>query len=141
MARWERSIEIEATPAHVWGVIADVSRWPEWTGSILSVEDVSHPFGAGGKALVHALGQPKSVFRVNHWAPGQGFDWETKARGATAVAGHWIEPAGAGRSKVTLSITIPGPLAALLRPVLGRGIERNLAMEADGLKRRSEATA
>ena len=139
MARWVRSIEIEATPAHVWNVMADVASWPEWTESILSVEEVSQPFGTGGSALVQARGPATSVFRVTRWEPGRGFDWETRARGATAIAGHWIEPAGAGRSTATLSVTIPGIVAAVLKPLLGRGIQRNLTMEAEGLKRRSEA--
>lgn len=141
MARWERSIEVEATPARVWNVMADVARWPEWTESILSVEEVSPDFGKGGTALVHAKGQSRSKFTVTTWEPGRGFDWETKSRGATAVGGHWIEPAGEGRSRVTLSVEVGGMVATLLKPLLSKGVNGNLEMEAAGLKRRSESPA
>ena len=141
MARWEQTIEIEAAPARVWAVMADVAKWPEWAESILSVTDVTSDFGLGGSAMVHAKGTPKSRFTVTRWEPGRGFDWASKVMGATSVGGHWIEGAGGGRSKVTLSIDVGGPIAALLKPIIGRGIKRNLGMEATGLKQRSEAGA
>lgn len=141
MARWQRSIEIEATPARVWNVIADVGHWPEWTPSILSVEDISEPFEAGGTATVQALGTPKSHYRVTRWEPGHGFDWQTKTRGTTATASHWVEPAGEGRSTATLTLEVPGIVAAVFKPFLGRTINRNLEMEANGLKRRSEGSS
>ena len=139
MARWENRIEIESPPARVWAVLADVAKWPEWTASMLSVEDVSPGFGLGGTAVVQARGQPKSKFTVTRWEPGVGFEWETRARGARAIAGHWIEGAGEGRSAVTLSVEVPGIVAALFKPLLSRGVTENIRTEAEGLKRQSEA--
>jgi hypothetical protein len=139
MAQWERRIEIEAPPVRVWNVLADVASWPAWTESILSVEDVSEGFGQGGTATVHARGTPKSRYTVTAWEPGRGFDWETKARGARAIARHWIEGAGEGRSSVALTVEIPGPLAVLVKPFISRGIVANLETEAAGLKKRGEA--
>lgn len=138
MPRWEHHIEIEAPPARVWNVLADVGKWPEWTDSILSVEDVSPEFALGGTAVVHARGTPKSKYTVTRWEPGVGFDWETKARGARAIAGHWIAGAGEGHSSVTLAVELPGLMAALFKPFIGRGIKENIRTEAAGLKRRSE---
>jgi hypothetical protein len=138
MARWKRTIDIDAAPARVWTVMADVSRWPEWTESILSVDEVSDSFGPDGTAMVHPRGQARSKYTVTRWEPGHGFDWETKSRGAVAVGGHWIEPNGEGRSRVTLSVEVRSPVATLLRPLLSRGVNGNLDLEAAGLKRRSE---
>ena len=139
MAQWEHRIEIEAPPVRVWNVLSDVASWPEWTDSILSVADVSEAFGLGGTATVHARGTPKSRYTVTTWEPGRGFDWETKTRGARAIASHWIEGAGEGRCTVTLTVEIPGPLAVLFKPFISRGIVENLETEAAGLKARSEA--
>ena len=139
MPRWERTVEINTSPAHVWSVMAEVGKWPEWTASILSVEEVSPGFGLGGSALVHAKGTPKSKYTVTRWEPGAGFNWQTRVRGASAIAGHWIEGAGEGRSRVTLSVEVRGPIAALLKPVLGRRFAPNIETEAQGLKRRCEA--
>ena len=141
MAQWQRSIEIKATPARVWEVLSNVARWPEWTPSILTVEHVSEPFGNGSTATVHPLGNPTSVYTVTRWEPGHGFDWETKVRGTTAIGGHWVEPAGDGRSVATLTLDIPGVIGTLFKPMLSRGILRNLDMEINGLKKRSEAAA
>ena len=139
MAQWEHQIEIEAPPARVWRVLADVASWPEWTDSILSIEDISEEFGHGGRAMVHARGMPKSLYTVTKWEPGKGFDWETKTRGSRAIARDWIVGAGEGRSIVTLTVHVPGVMAALAKPIIGRGIKANLATEATELKRRSEA--
>ena len=96
MARWERSIEIEATPAHVWGVMADVSRWPEWTDSILSVEDVTRSREwaaslrlafASGEALPGALG---GRWRALTGVPLHNLYGPTEA----AVDVTWHDPAG-----------------------------------------------
>ena len=139
MPRWERSIEINAPTERAWEVISDVARWPEWTASILTVERPDGDFGMGSEAVVHAMGTPKSRFVVTRWEPGRGFDWETKVRGARSVGEHWIEPGEPGKCRVTLSVVVTGAVAALLKPLIGRTIRRNLDMEAEGLKRRSEA--
>ena len=139
MARWVRTVEINATPAHVWNVMADVEKWPQWAASILSVEKDGSDLGNGGSAVVHAKGAPRSRWTVTKWEPGHGFDWETKARGAKTVGGHWIDAAGPGKSCVTLTIEVQGALGGLFKPLIGKGIQQNLQMEAEGLKRQSEA--
>jgi carbon monoxide dehydrogenase subunit G len=37
MARYKRTVQINAAPAIVWFVLADIERWPEWTPSILKI--------------------------------------------------------------------------------------------------------
>lgn len=138
MARWERTIEIDAPPARVWAVMADVARWPEWTPSIESVEEASPDFGLGGTAMVKAKVAPLSKYTVTRWEPGRGFDWETKVRGATSVGGHWIEPNGEGKSRVTLSLEVRGIAGFLGRPFISRGIRESLEHECEGLRRASE---
>lgn len=139
MARWERIIDIAAPAGVVWTVMSEVEKWPECTASILSIEDVTPGLGPGGSAVIRAAGAPRSRFTVTRREPGSGFDWETKTRGATAVAGHCPQAGGADACRATLSIEIGGVLAALFKPLIGRGIRRNLGMEAEGLKLRSEA--
>jgi uncharacterized membrane protein len=138
MARWETSIEIDAPAEQVWAVMSDVERWPKWTESIVSVNEVTSEFGMDGSAVVEAKGAPKSRWTVTRWEPSRGFDWATKAMGATTVGGHWIEGRG-NECSVTLSIEVKSPLAAILRPFLSRRIVGNMRMEAEGLKRGAES--
>jgi hypothetical protein len=66
------------------------------------------------------------------------FAWVTRAPGVQVVGWHGVEANGAG-SKVTLTLDFSGFLAPLIAR-LYRGVnERYLAMEANGLKQRSEA--
>jgi uncharacterized membrane protein len=141
MPRWEHSIDISATPERVWQVMADIERWPDWTPSIISVRKLSDgPFGAGTAAAVRARGTPESTWTVTEAAPTRSFTWETRVRGARTVAGHVIDAAPGG-ARVVLSVEIGGIAAALLKPILGRGIRENLRLEAEGLKRQSETAA
>ncbi len=141
MPRWEQSIDIRATPERVWQIMSDIERWPEWTPSVLSVQKLTAgPLRQGTTARVRAKGTPESTWTVSESIPPKSFTWGTSVRGAATTAGHIIEPAPSG-SRVTLSIQIGGIAAALLKPVLGRGIRENLRLEAEGLKRRSEEAA
>ena len=139
MARWERSIAINADPGRVWQVMSDVTKWPEWTPSIESVEGVRGTMAVGSEAQVKAKGTPKATWRVTEWNPNKNFTWVTSVRGAKTIGEHVIEPAGDGASRVVLAIEVQGLMAALFKPLIGKGIERNLALESEGLKQRSES--
>lgn len=141
MPNWERTIEIEASPARVWEVMEDVARWPEWTASMISLDPPADGMGMGAAAKVHARGTPKSTFRVTEWRPGERFTWETNVRGARSIARHIIEPIGEGRSRVTLGVELLGLMATLSKPFLNKRIIENLELESAGLKRESEKVA
>lgn len=136
----ERGIRIDAPPHVVWSVMADVVRWPEWTASIRSVEPLDGAeLAAGRRYRIDARGAPPATWRVNQLDEGRGFAWATTS-GARIVAGHTIEPAD-NASTVTLSIRTEGLLATLFGPAIARLSRRNMELEAEGLKRRSEERA
>ena len=140
MSYFERRLHIDAPPAVVWGVLADVARWPEWTASMRKlVPQGGGPLGAGSRVLVTMRGTPGSVWRVTAYEEGRSFTWETE-RGVRVSAGHLIEQDGAG-SKVTLSLRTSGVLAALFSLVIRPMSRRNMQLEAEGLKHRSEERA
>lgn len=140
MADFTTSIDIAASPERVWAVLSDVERWPDWTPSMRSVKRLdTGPLAMGSKVRVH---QPK--LRPGNWVvtrlePGRGFDWVTCSLGLTVTGRHWIDPIAAG-SRVTLSIQFVGMLAPLITWLTRGLIERYIDLEANGLKRRSEAT-
>lgn len=139
MPRWERSIEINASPARVWQVMSDVSKWPEWAPSIESVEGLAGGMGPGSTATVKAKGTPRATWKVTEWNAGQNFTWVTSVRGSKTVGEHIIEPNGEGKSRVTLAIEVKGLMGAIFKPMISKGIVENLELESNGLKQRSEA--
>lgn len=142
MARYERSIQIDAEPAVVWPVLADVDRWPEWTPTILSVaRQNSSAFGLGSTAKVKAKGFPESVLTVTEFSPGRSFSWEGRGGvGLRVLFAHEIEPADGG-SRVTLSVTPSGPAAVVVGWLAARLAKSNIDTEAESLKRRAEDLA
>ncbi len=141
MARYERVIQIHAAPHNVWPVMIDVDRWPEWSASMLSiVRDGSGPFGLGSTAKVAPKGTKAATWRVTQFDSGRSFTWETQYMpGLRVIAGHAIEPADGG-TRTRLWITAGGALAPLFGGLIARMSRRNVDLEAEGLKRRSEGS-
>ena len=136
----ERTIEINAPPERVWGVMNDVERWPEWTESMKSVERLdTGDFSVGSKAKLKIRRSPNAnVWTVTELTPNRSFSWETNSGGVKGVAKHVIEQVGSG-SKVTLTVDLSGIVATLFGWMIGPESRKNVDMEAEGLKRRSEA--
>jgi hypothetical protein len=94
----------------------------------------------GSRAIIH---QPKLL--PAKWLvtelddPGFSFTWESRGPGVRVIARHFVETSSAG-SQATLSLRFSGILAGLLARLLHELNNRYLALEARGLKQRSEAT-
>jgi carbon monoxide dehydrogenase subunit G len=140
MADFSITIDIQAPPDRVWAILSDVERWHEWTPSVTSVQLLDPaPLAMGSRARIV---QPKlrpAVWQVTEIDPAaRTFAWITRAPGVQVVGRHGVVPEGAGR-KGSLTLHFSGFLAPLIAR-LYRGLnERYLAMEANGLKQRSEA--
>ena len=140
MASYQVQREIQAPPDKVWTVMTDVEAWPEWTASIASMERLDDaPFGVGSRVRIRQPKFPAVVWRVTDYEPGRYFAWGTSSAGMKVTAGHRIDPAGSGRSRVTLSLRQKGPLAPVFGLLFKRLTLRYMNLEAEGLARRSES--
>jgi uncharacterized protein YndB with AHSA1/START domain len=131
------SVDIDAPPERVWAVMSDVEKWHEWTASVTRVRLTnSGPLKVGSRAWIRQPKFPPALWTVTDVRDAS-FTWVSRAPGLLVTARHFVVPAGTG-SRATLSLNFAG----LLGPLFGRwtsGINnRYLAMEAAGLKRRSE---
>lgn len=135
------TIDIQAPPHVVWEVMADVERWHEWTDSVRSIRLLGgEPLGVGSRAVIRQPRFPPALWTVTALDPVQGFTWRSGAPGMRVHAHHTLSSTSDG-TRVTLALRYEGPLGRLVAR-LTRGItERYLAMEAAGLKRRSEELA
>jgi uncharacterized membrane protein len=136
------SVNIDAPPEQVWTVMSDVERWHEWTASIRSVKRTNAgPFRIGARARVHQPKLPPADWVVTVLEEGRSFDWESRAPGVRVVGHHRVDPLSGGGSRATLSIQYNGLIGNLIGRLTAGINRRYIALEADGLKRRSEALA
>ena len=142
MRKFSISIDINASTEGVWQVMSDVERWHEWTASITSVKRLDRgPFTVGSRAKVVQPKFPPAVWKVTAMEPGKSFTWVNRIPFLLHVsARHWVEPALKG-SRASLSLDMRGILGGLLGRLTRDITERYLALEAAGLKARSENPA
>lgn len=139
------SIEIEAAPADVMGVIADFARYPEWTGEVKEAEVLSTD--AAGRAekvrLVLDAGAIKDDHTLSYtWTGDHEVSWTlVKSQMLRALDGTYhLEPlAGGSRTEVTYQLTVDVkiPMLGMIKRKAEKVIiDRALA----GLKKRVEST-
>jgi uncharacterized membrane protein len=134
------SIVIDAPIDVVWSVFTDVERWPTWASSFTSVELINGPMRLGAKARIHQPRLPTVVWEVTKWEPGRSWTWTATSPGARTEASHVLTRSGAG-TIAEQSITVAGPIGRLAAFLWRSLTLRYLAIEAAGLKERSEQVA
>jgi uncharacterized membrane protein len=138
--RIEQAVEIAAAPKNVWTVMTDVERWPEWTASVTSVALLDGPpLVVGSRVRIRQPRLPTAVWTVTAMETERYFEWRSVAAGLTSTGGHHIERSGDG-CRVILSLDWKGWLTPLINLVFGRLSKRYVQTEAEGLKRRCEAS-
>ena len=136
----QASITIDAPIEVVWSVFTDVERWPTWASSFTSVELIDGPMRLGAKARIRQPGLPTVVWEVTKWEPGHSWTWTATSPGARTEASHVLTRVGDG-TVAQQSITPSGPIGRLAAFVWRSLTRRYLAIEAAGLKQRSEQVA
>lgn len=131
----ERSVEVRAEPEKVWAVLVDVRRLPEVSRHTCEVRDAPPRLTREGERftqVVVALGKRfESEWTVVRF----------EARRVVAIEGsvgfgvrycltETVEPAGSGRSRLTVRIQYKLPFGPLGRVAARLGVERLAAAEA-----------
>lgn len=136
----QTTVEIKATPAAVWRVMADVERWHQWTPSINSIELLNgREIAPGVRAKIKQPKLPTVIWTVDEVEPEHSFTWVNKNLGTNSVGIHAVEPSARGGSRVTLTLRQSGFFFALMPWIKSLSL-RYMEMEAQGLKKYSEAS-
>ena len=138
--RFEESIDIDAPIERVWEVLSDIEAWPQRIETVDVVELLTPaPVSRDSRVRLKQPKLPEGTWDITVWDAPSYFEWHQKSGGITSVAGHRVEMLGEGRSRLTLSLDMRGPLI----PVIGlfyRGLtNRYMTMEAEGMKRAAES--
>ena len=135
--RFSISIDIKTPVDRVFEVMSDTERWHEWTPSVTSIRRLDNgPFTVGSRAVIRQPKFPPALWKITAIS-GSSFTWENRAPGIRVIAHHSAEPTASG-TRATLSLSYEGFLATILARMTRNITNRYLAMEAFGLKARSE---
>jgi uncharacterized membrane protein len=123
----------------VYRLFIDVERWPELTQSMRSVRRLDDgPIRVGSEATVSQPRLPSARWRVTELEPDRRFTWQTSAGGVTTVGDHLVEPDGAG-SRITLVVSLRGPLSGVMGLLMGGIARRYAGMELEGFRVAADA--
>jgi ligand-binding SRPBCC domain-containing protein len=117
MYSWTHTVVTAATPEQVWPLYADVRRWLEWDGGLEAVT-LDGPFAVGSRGTLQVEGQPPLTWELTEVEENACFTDVTEIPGvATLTFRHRIQPQS-GATSVTHEVTIVGPAAAQLGPMV-----------------------
>jgi hypothetical protein len=135
----DSAIQVDAPARTVWAQFADVERWCEWTASVDQIVALDGPeLVVGHRFRIEQPGYPKLVWEVTDVDPGTSWTWRHRSVGTTATATHEVRPIGADRTEVRQHLEQRGILGVVVGTLTRRRAKRYLALEAEGLKARSE---
>jgi uncharacterized protein YndB with AHSA1/START domain len=138
--RFEAEIDVAAPAERVFGVYADVSRWPEWTASVSSVRRLDDgPLRIGSRTRIKQPKLPVAVWEVTVLEPDRSFTWIARGPGLLTTASHEVTPSDDGRSSHVVATLLQDGIFGPLVGGLSKGLtERYLELELHGLKTRCE---
>jgi hypothetical protein len=128
VSRWETTSNLEAdvAAAAVWErAYADAGAWPVWNAEIRSAR-LDRPLAPGAEAKIVFGTGLRLRFRVVEFADGALFTDEARLPGARMGHRHRLELVGEGRTRLTNTIYIDGPLTWIWRRILGPAAARAL---------------
>jgi len=132
---------IQATPAAVWRVLADIERWPTWTPTVEHVQPLT-PDGLRIGAR-YRITQPKlrpAVYEVTECSPHKAFTWVQKAGGAKMIADHRLIGDDSS-TEVEFSFATEGLMGAILGSMYAKRIAEYVKTEARSLRLHCEQLA
>lgn len=143
------TLDIEAPAAAVWAVLADYARDPEWRADVSEMRPEPAGPAAVGTVTHEVMKVGGRTYRntglVGRVEAGRRLEWRTTA-GADAHGSRTVEPLGGQRCRVTMELhVVPHGvnrvLAPVLRPMLVKGLRRDLQALAALVGTRTAVTA
>lgn len=135
------TVDIDASPERVWAVMSNVESWPQWTSSVRSIRRLDPgPLRVGARSRIKQPRLPPTTWIVVELVDGESFTWTATGPGMRASAHHHIKQTPTG-SRAILSMEQEGIFGRLVARLSADLTKRYLALEAAGLKRRSEQLA
>ena len=137
---FEQSIDIDAREQRVWEVLSDLEAWPQRIETVDVVELLTPaPVGEGSCLRLKQPKLPEGTWEVTVWDAPSYFEFRQRSGGVTNVAGHRVEALEEGRSRLTLTLDMRGPLIPVVALFYKGLTNRYMTVEAQGMKRAAES--
>jgi hypothetical protein len=129
-----------APPAAFFARWADMATWPEWNTDTEWVR-LDGPFVAGSTGVLKPKGGPKVKFVIAALVPDREFVDVSLLVGTRLTFRHLVETLPDRGCRVSVAVTMTGPLQRLWALTLGKGFRANLQPDLDRLVAAAESTS
>ncbi len=138
MRSHQRSMETAASPQAIWRIWSDTSTWGEWNPNVSSME-LEGPFATGTAGIMRTKAGRAHRMQLTSVEPGRSFVLETSVLPLTHFAFRCeVAPTGQGKSRISQSLTMSGPLAPVFSPMAGERIAESFVPLLAGLASKAE---
>jgi len=139
MAReYGTSAETSASPEKVWRVWSDMSTWGEWNPNV-STMDWSGGFVSGSRGVMNTRAGQHHKMQLVEVQPGRAFALLTAVVPGTSFRFNCrIEPSSNGKTRVSQTVEVHGPLGPVLGGVLGPQVAKDFGTLLENLARKAE---
>jgi hypothetical protein len=131
----EHSIDANARPETVWALFRDVGGWKTWNAGVISSE-LDGPFVTGAWFTMTPAGGDALRSQLLDVRENECFVDETRVGDLVVIVHHRLTPLGAGRTRISYSLSAEGPGASEIGPMIAADFPDVLA----SLKARAEGT-
>lgn len=138
--RFEHAVEIARPPEDVYAYLADPTNLPEWQSEVSEVRRESETRFTELRTFVGR--RIESTLEVTADEPGRAFSLRSVAGPVRFSVHHRLEPAGEGRTRLSVVGETEGPVGGLFKlggRLLTRAAERRFVEDFERLKQLLEA--
>lgn len=130
----KHTLETKATPAQIWNVWKDVENWKKWDQDI-ELSQIDGPFQAGTTGCTKFVGTPLFKTLLTQVEPFKLVVQEAYLSFAKVVSYQSMHQV-AGKTQVTFTVEILGPLSLFFACMLGRFIKKKIPNEMEEMLKR-----
>ena len=139
--RFEKSIDINASPQRVWEVLSGIEAWPQRIGTVDTIKVLTAPpIDTGTQVRLKQPKLPDGIWEINVWDVPFYFEWTQKQSGVTSVAGHRVDSLGERRARLTLTLDMSGLLVPLIGLFYKNLTNEYMDREAEDIRRAAESS-
>lgn len=134
------SVETSASADRVWRIWSDMSTWGEWNPNVSTME-WSGGFVSGSTGVMNTRAGQHHKMQLADVEPGRSFALLTSVIPGTRFRFSCrIEPSSAGKTKLSQTVEVGGPLGPLMRGMVGPQVSKEFGTLLQNLARKAETS-